>query len=87
MGGELLAWDQSAPGVGILLSYIFTLYVDGQRAGVLPYVRCSDEEGLTGYACSSELPTLSPGPHILQITATINGLESEPSAPLRVNVR
>jgi hypothetical protein len=84
-GGERLGWSQSAPNVGSLRSYVFNLYVDGERAN-LGDTRCGDVADASGYQCSGVLPTMAAGTRTLRVTATANGVESEPSQPLTVTV-
>lgn len=87
VGGELLEWDQLAPTADDARGYTYTLYVDGTRNGVLTAIRCDNDASPVGYRCSGELPTLMRGVRTLQVSASVNGLESPLSVGLSVTVR
>jgi hypothetical protein len=85
-GKERLGWDQPAANVSELSSLNFAIYVDGTRS-VLPGVSCTAS---AGFACSAQLPALSPGNHTLEVAAFVldDGapLESARSPAIRVTV-
>jgi hypothetical protein len=73
---DKLAWDM--PGIGpVSSSYRYAVVVDGVRQSVAP--TC---QGDTDVTCSLPLPAMTPGRHVLQVIATLNGAESAPSADL-----
>lgn len=80
-GQERLGWIQSGVRAD---SFSFTLYVD--NAGIpLKTVSCSrvaDDR----YDCSAALPPMSPGPHLLELSATADSRESPRSSALAVVV-
>jgi hypothetical protein len=73
---DKLAWDM--PGIGPLAdSYRYSVVVDGVRQSVTP--AC---QGDTDVTCSLPLPAMTPGRHVLQVIATLNGGDSLPSSDL-----
>jgi aldose sugar dehydrogenase len=88
-GRERLGWGQQAAGPAELQTFGFALYVNGTRS-VLTAFSCDQAPTPAGFPCSTPLPPLSPGPHVLELAAFIEVdgtvLESERSAPLRVNL-
>jgi glucose/arabinose dehydrogenase len=88
-GNERIGWDQQAGGTAELATFAYALYVDGGRTE-LTGASCGSEAGPSGFACSARLPPLAFGPHTLAVAAFIvsgdNILESDRSAPLRVDV-
>jgi hypothetical protein len=84
-GGERLVWDQSAVSAEALQAYRFSFYVDGQLA-VLSDVRCGTTRGPAGFECSGRLPAMTPGPHVLQLSAVGRGPAGPMSAPFAVVV-
>jgi glucose/arabinose dehydrogenase len=87
-GNERLGWDQPASDATELASIQYVVYVDGART-VLVGVLCAGPPGVDGFACTGQLPSMSQGLHTIELAAFIDVgtvLESERSAPLRVNV-
>ena len=78
-GSERILWEQ--PGASGTLG--FRIYVDGVLAGGAEATCTGDD---TELACSSPLPFLLEGLHVIAITAVshASGLESAPSDPIRV---
>ena len=67
-GDERLVWDQPASSAGELAGLAYVAYVDGRRQR-LSSVSCGSEPGPDGYECSSALPSLASGEHVVQIAA------------------
>jgi aldose sugar dehydrogenase len=87
-GRERLGWDQRADSAGELATFAYAIYVDGARSEIAG-VSCGTAVGPAGFACSGQLPAMSPGVHVLQLTALRQaqpGLESARSAALTVTV-
>ena len=88
-GRERLGWAQPAPSATELASYRYALYVDGARR-VLDNASCATAAGADGFECSAPLPSMTPGPHVLElavfVTAGTSIVEGPKSAPLQVNV-
>ncbi|HXH05138.1 MAG TPA: PQQ-dependent sugar dehydrogenase [Vicinamibacterales bacterium] len=89
-GRERLGWTQPAGDASELAGLRFALYVDGSRV-VLEDASCTAvPSGSDGFPCSSPLPPLAPGAHVLELSAFLPGVsggaESPKSAPLRVVV-
>lgn len=89
-GRERIGWDQPASSHDELDTFRYAIYVDGTRRE-MSSVSCAATAGAAGYACSGQLPSMSPGIHVLEITAIRddeddNRIESARSAPLRVTV-
>ena len=85
-----LGWDQQAPDADELAEYSYVLYVDGV-AVVLTNATCGALAGEgPSAACSSPLPALQPGQHVLELVTRVtwDGVvrESARSAPLVVTV-
>jgi hypothetical protein len=86
-GHERLAWDQPSDDAGRLTDLIFTAYIDG-LTDVLEDVRCSSVRNDFGFECSSRLPRMSPGAHVVEITATDRAdMVSDRSQALNVVLR
>ncbi|HJR61815.1 MAG TPA: PQQ-dependent sugar dehydrogenase [Vicinamibacterales bacterium] len=86
-GRERIGWDQAAGSAAELSTVRYAIYVDDARSE-LAEVTCSPAAP-SGFACSGRLPAMSPGAHVLELSAfsEIGGiLESARSAPLRVTV-
>ncbi len=86
-GNERIGWQQRAATSGELSALRFNIYVD-QSPSEIQGVNCSDEPTAAGFSCSGQLPPLSPGRHVLQITSfdVASRLESSRSASLIVQV-
>ena len=86
-GTERLAWTQNGPDSEVP-QYRYAAYVDDQRVE-LDRASCARDRGTTGQRCTSPLPSLSPGRHVIQLVSSVarNGatVESARSAPLHVN--
>jgi glucose/arabinose dehydrogenase len=87
-GNERLGWDQWASDAAELARIQYVVYVDDARTA-LAGVSCADTPGNDGFACTGQVPSMSQGLHRLELAAFIDVgtiMESERSAPLRVNV-
>jgi glucose/arabinose dehydrogenase len=88
-GTERLGWDQQAVNAGDLATFRYAIYVDGARAE-LAGVTCESSSGSAGFACGARLPSMSAGPHTLELATyvIVDGAisESPRSSPLRVTV-
>lgn len=84
-GRERIAWDQDLLPDGTIAEYQYAVYVNDQRQP-LSSVHCADEPGVEGFLCSAALPRMATGPNILEFVALLNGLESERSDPLSVEL-
>jgi hypothetical protein len=84
-GTERIAWDQFEFSPDRLSRYSFVLYVDG-RGTPLSDTQCGGDSKGAGVVCSARLPTLSSGTHVLQMSASLDGRESQRSAPVTVVV-
>jgi glucose/arabinose dehydrogenase len=84
-GGERLGWNQPAASVQELRALTYRLYVDG-TLGAFADVRCEETLIDGGYECSGRLPAMTPGRHVLQMSAVLDGIETERSDPLTVEV-
>jgi hypothetical protein len=83
-GAERIGWDQQASDATELASFRYAIYVDGAR-NELADVTCAPAPPT--FACSARLPSLTAGPHTLELASFISDLgtvESPKSAPLRV---
>jgi glucose/arabinose dehydrogenase len=69
-GTERLGWDQVADSPSALAAIRYVVYVDGTRTE-LPDVTCANNAGTAGFACSSRLPSLSPGQHTLELASYV----------------
>jgi hypothetical protein len=76
-----IAWDQTTPTAGVLPGYTYTLYVDDAPRPLADVV-CERVTGYSAYTCSAPLPALTRGRHVLRMATSLNGVESERSAPL-----
>jgi glucose/arabinose dehydrogenase len=89
IGNERIGWDQFAVTRGELAGLRYLAYVDGAAGVELQDVSCGAVPSPSGFACTARLPTLSPGPHSLVLSAFVdNGtrIESPRSSPLGVVV-
>src|SRR5262245_41124806 len=84
-GGERLGWDQVADSITELRSLTFRLYIDG-RISTLSAVSCIEVLRATGAQCSGQLPSMSSGQHVLELTSLLSGVESNRSGRLLVTV-
>ena len=84
--GAPIGWTQTASSQQQLQSLTFYVYVDGVQMS-LPNVTCGSTPASSGgYDCTSHLPGLSPGRHVLQLTSFLNGVESPRSGSLTVTI-
>jgi hypothetical protein len=79
-GTERLAWDQQARDNPPDLD--FNVYVD-DAPQLATFVRCELIVSESIFSCSAAMPQMTPGPHVLSISA-VGGVESPRSEPLRV---
>lgn len=87
-GTERIGWDQRAGDAVELATISYAIYTDGTRS-TLSGVTCASVTATSGFSCSARLPTLSPGPHTLELASIVTDggvLESPRSASLRVTV-
>jgi hypothetical protein len=84
-GADGLSWIQDAASVQELRALTYRLYVDSTLSA-LADVRCQETVIDGGYECSGRLPAMTPGRHVVQITSVLNGVESERSDPLTVEI-
>ena len=87
-GRERIGWDQSAANPAELATFRYAIYVDGARSE-LGGVTCAASAGPAGFACSGQLPAMSPGSHVLELATFFESdgaVESARSAQLRVTV-
>jgi glucose/arabinose dehydrogenase len=87
-GRERIGWNQPAANVAELNTLRYAIYVDGARS-VLAAASCTPPAGADGFPCSAQLPSMSPGAHVLELasfTDTDGIVESARSAPLQVTV-
>ncbi len=89
VGTERLGWIQPAADASELASLGYAIYVDGVRSDGVD-ASCDRTAGPGGFPCMAPLPHMTPGLHVLELTAVVSGpsgiLESPRSQPLRVNV-
>jgi hypothetical protein len=89
-GTERFGWDQQASDRSELASFKYAMYVDGTRTEAVD-VTCENSRSAAGFPCTCRLPSMTPGPHTLQVAAFINDAgtvrESSRSAPVRVTMR
>jgi aldose sugar dehydrogenase len=78
-GAERLGWNQIVASLSEISSLRFFALVDGKSVE-LTGVACLLSADTT-FACSSALPSMSPGAHTLQLVAFDGILESPPSTP------
>ena len=86
-GGERFGWDQPAGDAGELSRFRYAIYVDGVR-GEAAEVSCDSAPVAGRFACTSRLPSMTAGSHLLDVAAfVIDGgavLESARSVSVRV---
>jgi hypothetical protein len=82
-GISRLSWSQAASSLATAQGYRFLLFVDGAR-NALDNVTCAG--GSSPFECSTPLPSLTSGRHLLELSALdpATGAESGRSAPLTV---
>jgi hypothetical protein len=82
-----LGWSQAASSPEAVQRYAFILFVDGARSA-LAGSTCSGSAAPTDFLCSGPLPALSPGRHVLEISALDQGtgLEGPKSGQLAIDV-
>ena len=83
-----LGWDQAAADAVELAAIRYAVYVDGVRSE-LTDVSCATTTASNGkYECSARLPSMMPGPHLLELTAFVvvdgNVMESPKSSGIQV---
>lgn len=80
---QRLAWSQAAPSAAAAQSYRFALFLDSIRS-MLDGATCAG--GSSPFECSAPLPALTPGRHVLELSAIdpATGAESGRSEPLVV---
>lgn len=83
-GTERIGWDQMAPEGSQAFIYQYSAYVDDVPSP-LPDAVCQSS-GTTSFSCLATLPSMSPGPHRLEITASLYGLEGPRSQPIYLEV-
>jgi glucose/arabinose dehydrogenase len=87
-GTERIGWQQAAATAAELSTFRYNIYVDNV-ATEMQGVSCGTAPASNGFSCSGQLPPLSPGRHVLEITAFVERgtrLESVRSAALTVTV-
>ena len=87
-GRERIGWDQAAADPAELATFRYAIYVDGARSE-LGGVTCATPSGPAGFPCSGQLPSMSPGSHVLELATFFESdgtVESARSAQLRVTV-
>jgi glucose/arabinose dehydrogenase len=85
-GTERLGWTQAAADAVELATFHYAIYVDGSRSELLG-ASCAPSASSADFDCSAPLPSMSKGPHTLELAAfTVGGPESARSAPLAVTV-
>lgn len=73
-----LAWEEVATNLAEAQSFSYKYYVDGSTAGSpLPTVTCTGTA--SPFTCTSAVPTLSPGRHTVNLTASSADGESSAS--------
>lgn len=78
-GNERIAWEQDVSAGGSIRDYRFVAFVDARRT-TLPDIQCSTTAGAAGHTCSSQLPYLTEGRHIIRIVASRPVDGREPSS-------
>src|SRR5881628_2067775 len=63
-GTEHLGWNQRASDRVELATFRYAIYVDGRR-NEATNVSCASAATSDGFACSAQLPTMSPAAHTL----------------------
>lgn len=85
-GTERLSWNQRVDSAAVLAGLSFVAYVDESRA-TLPRATCSAPDGNRVASCSSGLPAMASGPHVLSVVAVdAAGHESPRSTPLSIQL-
>ena len=69
-GRERLGWDQAASSPSELAALRYAIYIDGTRSE-LQNASCDSTPGVSGYLCSAQLPTLTPGTHTIALASFI----------------
>jgi hypothetical protein len=84
--GDRLAWIQTTnPGESIQ-AYRFNLYVDGALSNI-PGTSCTAAPDGSTHNCSGGLPAMTAGTHTLALSSVVNGIESERSTVVVVEMR
>lgn len=84
-GRERVEWDQELLPDTAIGDYEFAVYVnDGRQPS--RSVTCAPEAGIDGFLCSAPMPALSRGVNTLEFVAILDGVESERSDPLVVEI-
>ena len=87
-GRERLTWDQAAATLAELGAMEHIVYVDDVAAPV-DAVRCDASPTASAFVCSSPLPAMAPGEHVIVVAARYRANSDgylASSAPLRVRV-
>jgi glucose/arabinose dehydrogenase len=91
-GRERIGWEQPAADTVDLAGIGYVVYVDSTRTALATASCATSPTGTASpltFACSAQLPALSPGAHTLELASFVNDggvLESARSATLRVTV-
>jgi glucose/arabinose dehydrogenase len=86
-GNERIGWQQAAATADELAAFRYNIYVDNV-ATEMQDVSCA-AAGSGGFSCSSRLPSMSRGRHVLELTTFVDSgtrLESPKSVPITVIV-
>jgi hypothetical protein len=86
-GARRIAWDQDAESPTSLAALTYYVYVDSVRS-TMGDARCANTRAAAGYECSGALPGMTPGTHVIELSAfnSATGRESARSAPLSINI-
>jgi glucose/arabinose dehydrogenase len=87
-GRERIGWSQQAATAADLAAIKYAMYIDGNRFE-LSGVSCVPPATDTGFPCSAQLPSMTPGKHTLELASFIvdaTVLESAKSAAISVTV-
>jgi hypothetical protein len=86
-GSERFGWDQPAADAGELATFRYAIYVDDVRSEVTD-AQCAPAQTPRQFACTCSLPSMTSGPHTVQVSAyVLDGgtvRESSRSTPVRV---
>jgi hypothetical protein len=83
--GSRLGWSQPASSAQQVQSMSFKLFVDGVP-GALTATSCGSTATSGRYECSGRLPNTSPGRHVLELSAVLNGVEGDRSEQFSITV-
>ncbi len=81
-GSERIGWDQPTGSASTAQALTYWMYVDGNRVR-LSGSQCSSAADASGFPCSAQLPSLSPGRHVLELSASLDadGTAEGPRSP------